>query len=142
MNESMQTIIIIINITSPIPPQISAEERAFLDNEVEKLCAMSNEYEMYKSKDLPQPVWDYIRKNGFLGMIIDRQYGGKGFSAHGHALVVQKLSGRSQSVGVSVMVPNSLGPGELLKRYGTQVCVYTSSPTLSSIPCLFAALLI
>ena len=109
--------------------QISAEERAFLDNEVEKLCAMSNEYEMYKAKDLPQPVWDYIRKNGFLGMIIDRQYGGKGFSAHGHALVVQKLSGRSQSVGVSVMVPNSLGPGELLKRYGTQVCISWSLPS-------------
>lgn len=66
-------------------------------------------------QDLPQPVWDYIRKNGFLGMIIDKKYGGKGFSAHGHALVVQKLSTRSQSVGVSVMVPNSLGPGELLK---------------------------
>ena len=66
-------------------------------------------------QDLPQPVWDFIRKNGFLGMIIDKQYGGKGFSAHGHALVVQKLSTRSQSVGVSVMVPNSLGPAELLK---------------------------
>jgi alkylation response protein AidB-like acyl-CoA dehydrogenase len=65
-------------------------------------------------------VWDYIRKQGFLGMIIDQKYGGKGFSAHGHALVVQKLSTRSQSVGVTVMVPNSLGPGELLKRYGTQ----------------------
>lgn len=88
---------------------------------MEQLCALSNEYEMYKAKDLPQPVWDYIRKAGFLGMIIDKQYGGKGFSAHGHALVVQKLSTRSQSVGVSVMVPNSLGPGELLKRYGTQV---------------------
>lgn len=88
---------------------------------MEHLCSISHEYEMYKNKDLPQPVWDYIRKAGFLGMIIDKQYGGKGFSAHGHALVVQKLSTRSQSVGVSVMVPNSLGPGELLKRYGTQV---------------------
>jgi acyl-CoA dehydrogenase len=49
-------------------------------------------------------VWDYIRKAGFLGMIIDKKYGGKSFSAHGHALVVQKISTRSQSVGVSVMV--------------------------------------
>lgn len=80
---------------------------------------MSHDYQMYKDKDLPKPVWDYIREKGFLGMIISKEYGGKSFSAHGHALVVQKISSRSQSVGVSVMVPNSLGPGELLKRYGT-----------------------
>ena len=120
------------------PTQITAEERAFIENEVEKLCEISNEYEMYKNKDLPQPVWDYIRKNGFLGMIIDKQYGGKGFSAHGHALVVQKVSTRSQSVGVSVMVPNSLGPGELLKRYGTQAEKDYYLPKLANgelIPC-------
>jgi acyl-CoA dehydrogenase len=118
--------------------QITAEEKAFLENETEKLCAISNDYEMYKKKDLPQPVWDYIRKAGFLGMIISKDYGGKSFSAHGHALVVQKLSSRSQSVGVSVMVPNSLGPGELLKRYGTKEQKDYFLPRLASgelIPC-------
>jgi len=99
---------------------------------------MSDEYEMYKAKDLPAPLWDYIRKEGFLGMVIDKAYGGKSFSAHGHALVVQKLSTRSQSVGVSVMVPNSLGPGELLKRYGTKEQKDYYLPRLASgeiIPC-------
>ena len=39
-----------------------------------------------------------------------------GFSAHGHSQVVQKISCASGSAAVSVMVPNSLGPGELLLR--------------------------
>jgi acyl-CoA dehydrogenase len=95
--------------------QVSAKEKAFMENDSEKLCAISNDCQVYKKKDLPQPVWDYIRNAGILGTTTSSNYGGKSFSAHGHALMMQKLSSRLQSMGVSVVVPNSL-----LKRYGTK----------------------
>ena len=64
-------------------------------------------------------MWKYIKEKGFLGMIIPKEYGGKGFSAYAHSQVVTKLSTRSSAPAVTVMVPNSLGPAELLLHYGT-----------------------
>ena len=96
-------------------PQLSAEEQAFLDGPVEELCAMCNDWEItHERLDLPPHVWQFIKDKGFLGMIIPKQYGGLGFSAIGHSAVVQKLATRSSTAAISVMVPNSLGPGELL----------------------------
>src|SRR6185503_7635356 len=101
-------------------PRLSAEEQAFLDGPVEELCAMCNDWEItHEHLDLPPQVWQYIKDKGFLGMIIPKQYGGLGFSALGHSAVVQKLATRSSTAAISVMVPNSLGPGELLLHYGT-----------------------
>jgi acyl-CoA dehydrogenase len=101
-------------------PQLSEEEQAFVDHETEQLCAMSNDWEStHLSSDLPPHVWQYIKDKGFLGMIIPKEYGGKGFSALAHSAVVQKLSTRSSLAAISVMVPNSLGPAELLLHYGT-----------------------
>ena len=68
---------------------------------------------------MPLAVWEYIRDQGFLGMIIPKEYGGKGFSAYAHSQVITKLSTRSSAPAVTVMVPNSLGPAELLLHYGT-----------------------
>ena len=65
-------------------------------------------------------MWQFIKDKGFLGMIIPKQYGGLGFSALAHSAVVMKLSTRSSTAAISVMVPNSLGPGELLLHYGTE----------------------
>lgn len=102
-------------------PQLSAEERAFLDGPVEELCRMVSDWEItHELHDLPPRAWQFIKDNGFLGMIIPKQYGGLGFSALGHSEVVMKLSTRSGTVAVSVMVPNSLGPAELLLHYGTE----------------------
>src|SRR5919108_749018 len=96
-------------------PQLSAEEQAFLDGPVEELCAMCNDWEItHEHQDLPPHVWQYIKDKGLLGMIIPKQYGGLGFSALAHSAVVMKLSTRSSAAAISVMVPNSLGPGELL----------------------------
>jgi alkylation response protein AidB-like acyl-CoA dehydrogenase len=64
-------------------------------------------------------VWDFIRNKGFFGLVIKKEYGGKGFSAAAHSQIVLKIASRSTSAGVTVMVPNSLGPGELLEHYGT-----------------------
>src|SRR5688500_10536648 len=101
-------------------PRLSAEEQAFLDGPVEELCAMCNDWEItHERLDLPPHVWQFIKDKGFLGMIIPKQYGGLGFSALAHSAVVMKLATRSSTAAISVMVPNSLGPGELLLHYGT-----------------------
>jgi len=102
-------------------PKLSAEEQAFLDGPVEELCAMCNDWEItHERQDLPPQVWQFIKDKGFLGMIIPKSYGGLGFSALAHSAVVMKLSTRSSAAAISVMVPNSLGPGELLLHYGTE----------------------
>jgi acyl-CoA dehydrogenase len=102
-------------------PKLSAEEQAFLDGPVEEACAMSNDWEItHERYDLPPKLWQYIKDKGFLGMIIPKKYGGLGFSALAHSAVVMKLSTRSNALAVTVMVPNSLGPGELLLHYGTE----------------------
>src|SRR5687768_16031122 len=102
-------------------PRLSPEEQAFLDAPVEELCAMCDDWEItHERQDLPPQVWQFIKDKGFLGMIIPKQYGGLGFSALGHSAVVQKLATRSSTAAISVMVPNSLGPGELLLHYGTE----------------------
>jgi acyl-CoA dehydrogenase len=101
-------------------PRLSAEEQAFVDGPVEELCAMCNDWEItHELQDLPPHVWQFIKDKGFLGMIIPKKYGGLGFSALAHSAVVMKLSTRSAAAAISVMVPNSLGPAELLLHYGT-----------------------
>ena len=102
-------------------PGLAAEERAFLENETEQLCAMSNDWEQtHHNYDMPPEVWQFIKDKGFLGMIIPKRYGGKEFSAYMHSQVIMKLSTRCSATAVSVMVPNSLGPAELLLHYGTE----------------------
>ena len=101
-------------------PVLSATERSFLDNETEALCAMLDDWDItHVRQDLPPQVWQFIRDKGFFGMIIPKKYGGLEFSALGHSAVVAKLASRCISAAVTVMVPNSLGPSELLMRYGT-----------------------
>lgn len=100
-------------------PTLSEEEQAFLDNETETLCRMTQDWDATQRQDLPPEVWQFIKRAGFLGMIIPKDFGGKGFSAFAHSQVVTKLSTRSSAPAVTVMVPNSLGPAELLLHYGT-----------------------
>ncbi|MCP1726235.1 acyl-CoA dehydrogenase [Natronospira proteinivora] len=101
-------------------PQLSDEEQAFVDGPTEALCKMLDDWEItHEKNDLPAATWDFIREKGFFGMIIPKEYGGHGFSALAHSSVVMKVASRSPSAGVTVMVPNSLGPGELLLHYGT-----------------------
>lgn len=100
-------------------PQLTAEEKAFMEGPVEKLCQMVNPWKIWKTRDIPDEVWNFIKKEKFLGMIVPKEYGGLGFSALCHSEVIMKLSSRSLPVTISVMVPNSLGPAELLIHYGT-----------------------
>jgi acyl-CoA dehydrogenase len=102
-------------------PRLSPEERAFLEGPVEALCEMVDDWAISRDGyDLPQHVWQHIKNHGFLGMIIPKEYGGLGFSALAHSEVIMKLTTRSGTAAVSVMVPNSLGPAELLLHYGTK----------------------
>lgn len=103
-----------------IHTELSVEEQSFLDNETQTLCSMVEEWTISQARDLPESVWTYIKDKGFLGLVIPKAYGGKGFSARAHSDVVMKLSSRSGVTAVTVMVPNSLGPGELLVHYGTE----------------------
>lgn len=102
-------------------PALTAEEQAFLDGPVEELCGMLDDWRIVEDlKDLPPEVWTFLKEKGFFGMIIPRHYGGLGFSALAHSQVIIKLAGRSAAAVVTVMVPNSLGPAELLNHYGTE----------------------
>jgi acyl-CoA dehydrogenase len=100
--------------------KLTAEEQKFLDGPAEKLCEMVDDWKLSQDKEIPKEIWDFIKKHKFLGMVIEKKYGGLGFSASLHSAVVTKLASRSAPITVTVMVPNSLGPGELLHHYGTE----------------------
>src|SRR5919198_1642613 len=103
------------------PATLTDEEKAFLNGPVDELCAMLDEWKInWEWRDLPPEVWAFIRRHKFFGMIIPKEFGGLGFSPYAHSEVVRKLSTRSLTAAVTVMVPNSLGPGELLMRFGTR----------------------
>src|SRR6202140_4647282 len=103
------------------PATLTGEEQAFLNGPVDELCAMLDDWKInWEWRDLPPEAWDFIKHKKFFGMIIPKEFGGLGFSPYAHSEVVRKLSSRSLTAAVTVMVPNSLGPGELLMRFGTE----------------------
>tara|TARA_R110000822_G_scaffold8324_1_gene32921 strand:- start:588 stop:3065 length:2478 start_codon:yes stop_codon:yes gene_type:complete len=120
-------------------PTLTEEEKAFMDGPVEELCRMTDEWEVTTElQDLSEQSWNYIRSNGFFGLIIPKEYGGKGFSAYAHSQIAMKLASRSGDLGTTVMVPNSLGPAELLMHYGTEEQKQHYLPRLAAgtdIPC-------
>lgn len=102
-------------------PQLTLDEKSFLDNEVEQLCAMLDNWDISHYRlDLPSEVWKFIKERGFFSLIIPKQYGGKEFSALAHSEIILKIAGRSNAAATVVGVPNSLGPAELLLEYGTE----------------------
>lgn len=102
-------------------PQLSEEEQSFIDNEVETLCAMLDEWKIqHEDKELSPQAWQFIKDNGFLGLIIPKEYGGLEFTSYAQSRVMSKIASRSPTAAVTCMVPNSLGPGELLMHYGTE----------------------
>ena len=101
--------------------KLTKEEQDFIDNEVNELCSMTTDWEIFQNRDLSPEVWKFIKDKKFFGMIIPKEYGGLGFSATAHSHVIEKLVTRSQVLAITIMVPNSLGPAELILKYGTQV---------------------
>lgn len=119
--------------------QLTAEEQAFLDNETVELCRMIDDYKtVYEDRDLAPEVWDFMRQKKFFSMLITKEWGGLGFSAYAQSCVVTKIATKSITAAVTVMVPNSLGPGELLTHYGTDAQKEQWLPKLADgteIPC-------
>lgn len=102
-------------------PTLVKDEIDFLNHQVEQLCSMLDDWRIvHQDKDLPKDVWEYLKREKFFGMVIPKQYGGLGFSALAHSTIVTKIATRSISAAVNTMVPNSLGPAELLLHYGTE----------------------
>jgi len=102
-------------------PQLTKEEQAFIDGPVEILCKKLDDWQINQTlNDLPEEAWQFIKQSGFFGIIIPKRYGGLDFSAFAHSEIVTKIASRSIAGAVTVMVPNSLGPAELLLRYGTE----------------------
>lgn len=126
------------NKLNHIHTPLSEEEKRFLAEETEALCALLDEWSIHQNKDLPENVWAFIKEKGFLGLVISKEYGGKGFSALAHSEIVMKVASRSGAAAVTIMVPNSLGPGELLQYYGTEAQKAQYLPRLAAgqdIPC-------
>ncbi|NBC66018.1 MAG: acyl-CoA dehydrogenase [Bacteroidetes bacterium] len=101
-------------------PELTEKERAFMDGPVEKLCSMVSDWDVFQRRDFDKETWDYFKKERFFGLVIPEKYGGHGFSANAHSLIVAKLASRCGPLATTVMVPNSLGPAELLMHYGTE----------------------
>ena len=123
-----------------IPPiQLSADERAFLDGPTEDLCKLIDDWQIrHANREIPEPVWAFAKKHGFLGMLISKEHGGLGFSAQAQSLILGKIASRSPDVVTIVMVPNSLGPGELIEKYGTDDQKHYFLPRLArgdEVPC-------
>ena len=118
--------------------ELSAAERAFLDGPVEEICRSLDDQDVFLRGDLPPAIWERLRRERFFGMIIPEEWGGLGFSAQAHSAVIVKLASRSIACAVTVMVPNSLGPAELLLHYGTDAQKRHYLPRLATgeeIPC-------
>ena len=119
-------------------PDLSPEEQAFLDGPVEAICRVTDDWEVFRNRELPKAAWDLIKKERFFGLIIPKQYGGHEFTPSANSAIVVKLMTRCGPLGTTVMVPNSLGPAELLMHYGTQAQKDYYLPRLASaeeIPC-------
>ena len=123
-----------------VPPIVlTVEERAFLDGPTEELCALINDWDVrHANREIPEEIWVFVKKHGFLGMLISKLHGGLGFSAQAQSLILGKIASRSPDVVTIVMVPNSLGPGELIEKYGTDEQKHHFLPRLArgdEVPC-------
>ncbi|MGH6815505.1 MAG: acyl-CoA dehydrogenase [Hyphomicrobiaceae bacterium] len=123
-----------------VPPVVlTPEEKAFLDGPAEELCRKLDDWQIrHDHKEIPDDIWDFVKKHGFLGMLISKEHGGLGFSAQAQSLILGKVASRSPDVCTIVMVPNSLGPGELIEKYGTETQKRSYLPRLAKgeeIPC-------
>lgn len=119
-------------------PKLTKEEQEFLNGPVMELCDMVDDWQLSHDRDLSPAIWQFLKKNGFWGLIIAKEFGGKAFSAYAHSLILTKIGSKNGSLGVIVSVPNSLGPAELLHNYGTSAQKNYYLPRLATgqeIPC-------
>ena len=126
-------------LRSPPPVGLTKEEREFLDGPTDQLCRLINDWQVrHANREIPEEIWAFVKKHGFLGMLISKKHGGLGFSPQAQSLILGKIASRSPDVVTIVMVPNSLGPGELIEKYGTDHQKHYYLPRLAKgeeVPC-------
>ena len=126
-------------LRSIAPIVLTPQEQAFLDGPTEELCGLIDDWQIrHAQREIPEKIWDFVKSRGFLGMLISKEHGGLGFSAQAQSLIIGKIASRSPDVVTIVMVPNSLGPGELIEKYGTEQQKHYYLPRLAKgeeIPC-------
>jgi acyl-CoA dehydrogenase len=123
-----------------VPPiTLTEEEKAFLNGPTVELCRMVNDWTIrHNDREIPEEIWDFIKRHGFFGMLISKEHGGLGFSPQAQSIIIGRISSRSPDVGNLVIVPNSLGPGELIEKYGTPEQKHHYLPRLAKgleVPC-------
>ncbi|GAB2691569.1 acyl-CoA dehydrogenase [Aliiglaciecola aliphaticivorans] len=118
--------------------KLSKDEQAFLDGPVTELLGMIDDFELQNSKHIPDEILTFLKVNKFFALIIPKKFGGLEFSPYANSTIVATIAATSGAIAVTVMVPNSLGPGELLMHYGTEAQQNHWLPKLSvgqDIPC-------
>ena len=126
------------NIFGEDASKLTEEEERFLENEVEVLCHLVNDWQVQQSRTIPKEAIDYIHENKFLGLQIPKSHGGLGFSSYAFSTILNKLASRNVYICLYVLIPNSVGPGELIETYGTIVQKEHYLPKLSLgeyVPC-------
>ena len=100
--------------------KLSADEQAFIDGPVQELLGLIDDFELANGKHIPDEILAFLKKHRFFSMIIPKKFGGLEFSPYANSTIVATIAAKSGAIAVTVMVPNSLGPGELLMHYGTK----------------------
>ena len=101
-------------------PDLTPDEQQFLNGPVQELCDMTDDWAVFQRRGLSEAQWEFLKREKFFGMIIPEEYGGLGFGPSANSAVVARVATCSTVLGITVMVPNSLGPAELLIHYGTE----------------------
>jgi alkylation response protein AidB-like acyl-CoA dehydrogenase len=122
---------------------IAKAKNSFTADEDKLYNKLDDFLEKYGNKEvsypkLPEGLLESIGENGFFGMIINRKYGGNLTSTTNISRILTRIVTANPALGVMTMVPNSLGPGELLQHYGTNDQKEKYLPRLASgelIPC-------
>lgn len=122
----------------PLNTEENKKEKQFLLSNVNNVIKKYRNVEQVYPNPNIKEILSTMAQNRFFGFIIDEKYGGTKFSVSGLSNVVMKLTSANPALGIITMVPNSLGPSELLENYGTEIQRQKYLPRLASgkdIPC-------
>ena len=125
------------DLYKPLQKSIDKMTEKTMEKEVEDLLKITGQNPIYPSSTIHY-IMSYLGEKGFLSMIIDKKYGGNRLSIERQSQILSKISSYNPSLGVATMVPNSLGPAELIQHYGTDAQKQYFLPKLADgtfIPC-------
>lgn len=120
------------------PAKLSKKEKDFIHGPLDQLCGMLDNWSLHKQQRIPEDVLAFLKKHKFFGLIIPESYSGLGFGELAHSEIISKIASCNASIASLVSVPNSLGPAELLLKYGTDKQKNHLLPRLASgkeVPC-------